>query len=112
MKQRSEMNQKNRSWFQNLKFIFIPSYWTMNYPFSLGWDIYLRSLMRDHKVIRRSRHTVYLGDQAVWIENYPYAFGTPYVDSKNEIEKIRPSRLTIYELKKKIEIDLIKKQPK
>jgi hypothetical protein len=85
----------------------------MNESYSKGWDKLLNHLMTEHKddyvfgnvnPLDGKIHTINFGDFVVWIENYPYAFGTPYEVPGDYVKKVpqyrnvRPSRLTIQRL--------------
>ena len=84
---------------RSLQFMFRPRFWMMNDPFSQEWDDKLNQLMDKFEPkygkpnsIDGQIHTVSFNGNVVWIQNYPYAYATPYpVD-------IRPSRLTILRL--------------
>lgn len=101
------------NFIKNLQFIFRPNYWIMNESYSKGWDELLNHLMTEHKddyvlgdvnPLDGKIHTVSFGDFVVWVENYPYAFGTPYIVPADYAKKVtryrnvRPSRLTIQRL--------------
>jgi hypothetical protein len=103
------------NFIKNLKFIFKPMYWLMNNPYSEGWDDLLNHLMIQYKddyvlghVNDGKIYTIKFGDFVVWVQNYPYAFGTLYEAPKVYTEKVpgyrgvRPSRLTILKLHKMI----------
>lgn len=86
--------------FRSFKFIFIPSYWLMNNPYSKKWDDRLNELLDNHEFTNVGRYTANLGPQSIWIANYPYDCFSPYaLYTKAEF---RPSRLTIYRANKKL----------
>jgi len=76
----------------------------MNDPFNQEWDDKLNQLMDKFEPqygkpngIDGTIHTVSFDGNVVWIQNYPYAYATPY-SVVGESPKIRPSRLTILRL--------------
>lgn len=90
---------------KNLKFILMPHYWMMNYPFSKVWDAKLNKLLQTHKFTNRTEYTADLGNVTIWIVNHPYASFT----SSNR--RCRPSRQTIFEAKRKLERECPKLDP-
>ena len=90
---------------RSLQFIFRPRFWMMNDPFNQEWDDKLNQLMDKFEPeygkpnsIDGHVHTVSFDGNVVWIQNYPYAYGTPYGFWGTSPE-IRPSRLTILRLR-------------
>lgn len=90
---------------KNLQFLFRPTFWLMNYPYDKKWDKQLNELMDKFEPefdrpssIDGKIAIVKFGGCQVWIENYPYAYGTPY-DFYRSVDKVRPSRLTILRLR-------------
>jgi hypothetical protein len=78
----------------------------MNQSFSQEWDDQLNQLMdKFEPVLDRPNsldgaiYTVKFGGHCVWVSNYPYGYGTPY-DFFNNVDRVRPSRLTILRLHK------------
>ncbi len=83
------------SWFLSLQFIFRPSYWSMNYPYSKDVDEIILELLNnnDFESYRtEAKGTAYLGNTLIWVGNKPYASITLY---ETCLENYRPSRLTI-----------------
>lgn len=74
-----------------LFFLFKPTFWFMNYPYSKEMD---RLAKRDLKLgfKRADFCCAEIGMNTYWIANYPYAYGTCFTS-------MRPSRRTIYEMK-------------
>lgn len=74
-----------------LFFLFRPSFWIMNYPYSEDMD---RLAIRDLKMgfKKADLHHAEIGMNTYWIGNYPYAYGASFIS-------VRPSRRTIYEMK-------------
>jgi hypothetical protein len=83
----------------SLKFIFMPSYWIMNYPYSREWDIKLNELLDNHEFTEIGHYYAKLGNANIWITNHPYASMT----LRNPDIGVRPSRLTIERVKKALE---------
>lgn len=89
------------SWFLSLQFIFRPAWWLMNEPYSKEVDKIILELLEkyDFKNLCSTGCTAYLGDAEIWIANKPYGsirlYGT-------DLEKYRPSRLTILKALKKL----------
>jgi hypothetical protein len=90
-----------------LKYIFNPIWWSMNNRYSKRWDIELNRLIdQDNGVIyyisdNITFFDIQFGDIKVWVNNYPYAYGTPI--AKGIPSNIRPSRETIERLKEYVE---------
>lgn len=83
-----------------------PRWWMMLNPYSKEWDYTLNKLMDKYDCTyeginegRDEPFEVTLGDTHIWICNYPYSFG--HVDGYG----VRPGRLTILRLKRKIKYD-------
>lgn len=110
-----------KNFFKNLQFIFRPTFWNMLCPYDKNWDIYLNDLLDKYPVklgkknpINGEYHyvTFNVGENEeinVWIQNYPYAYGTKYNFLVSRDEP-RPSRLTILKLRKK-QMELLKQKP-
>jgi hypothetical protein len=62
------------------------------------WDRELNQLLDDYKLKDIDTHTAVLNGVQVWIANYPYDYGTSGFSG-------RPSRRTIYRLRKRVKID-------
>lgn len=59
-----------------------------------AWDRHLRDLLENPKSItRRSEHVVMINGEAIWVSNWPYAYGSP------REHKWLPSRRTAAKLK-------------
>jgi hypothetical protein len=104
------------SWFNDLIIqIWVainPRYWIMNEWYSSKWDKELNDLMERYD-FEAEPHSythliVKLGNKQIWVGNHPYASFTDY--SVRNIPG-RPSKLTIYKAKQKLERDLKKPQP-
>jgi hypothetical protein len=104
-----------KKFIENIKFIFMPHYWIMNYDYCEKWDSELRNLMQENDFKQCSKtffnikyideYQVKIGDKIIWIVNHPYAsFCDNSFTDKIKIQK-RPSRQTIYLAKKKLEED-------
>lgn len=95
---------------KNIKFIFMPNYWLMNNPYSKPWDIELNYLMEkydpeilgyDGLPVGKTKAAISdceikLGQYHIWIANYPYAYAT----IKYNVIDVRPSRQTIWKLRR------------
>lgn len=95
--------KKLKHFWLNLQFIFMPNYWSMLYPYSEEWDMVLSHLMETQKPeippqnsLDQLYYTVFFGEIEVWIQNYPYAYGGPYINQQKK--KMRASRLTMLKL--------------
>jgi|VirMetMinimDraft_7_1064189.scaffolds.fasta_scaffold133341_1 hypothetical protein len=90
------------NWFLSLQFIFKPSYWLMNNPYSKELDDIILELLDkyDFKDIDSFKATAKLGNAIIWIENRPYSCITLY---ETPLEHYRPSRLTILKALKKLD---------
>lgn len=97
------------TFIKNLQFIFMPSFWYMLYKICPIWDKKLNELLDKYEFTNVDGFTAYLGDNEIWIENYPSATFTPYINLG--VLKIRASRLTILRAKKKLRpVSLIKNE--
>jgi len=84
---------------RNLQFIFMPSYWSMNYPYNKEVDKIINELLDNHELtdLDNKLTTAKLGKATIWVENRPYASARLY---GTRLENYRPSRLTIKRLLK------------
>lgn len=95
--------------------IINPRYWIMNNSYSAEWNKELKFLMKNHVFVINdydTKCTAKLGSREIWIANHPYASFTRY--SRYSFfggESGRPSRLTIYKAKQKLERDVNILQP-
>lgn len=103
------------SWFSDLIIqiwvMINPRYWIMNEWYSSKWDKELNNLMKNHNFVLTfgfSDCTAKLGDWEIWIANHPYA---SFTDHSFRNIPGRPSKLTIYKAKQKLERDLKNPQP-
>jgi hypothetical protein len=71
----------------------------MNERFSKNWDLHLNYLLDNFEFTNIETCSAYLGNEHIWIENYPYDCFTPYLH--NAIG-FRASRLTILRARKKL----------
>jgi hypothetical protein len=103
----------NFSWFNDLIIqIWVainPRYWIMDEWYSSKWDKELNDLMERYDFEAYTHLVVKLGDKEIWVGNHPYASFTDYSSFRNISG--RPSKLTIYKAKQKLERDLKKPQP-
>jgi hypothetical protein len=97
---------------KNLQFLFRPDYWLMQYEYSKEWDTLVNYFIENKEPIfdkvnsiDGKIYNVSFMDVTIWIQNYPYAYGTPSpTDSRYKGNKrYRPSRLTVMKLHKFIE---------
>lgn len=98
-------------WNRYIKFLFIPDYWSMNYPYSWEVDIIIEYLMKYYDFEKVDDFTYKLGDTIIWTENRPYAAIRLY--AYDILSNYRPSRYTIYKALKRIrqiERDEIRRQ--
>lgn len=107
-----------KKFFLNLQFIFKPHFWSMLIPYNKKWDEDLNYLidncdavLDEANSIDNKHYTIIFrsGEYfvSVWVQNYPYSYGRPYLSLKYE-ERYRPSRLTILKLRK-LQLKLLKK---
>jgi len=61
-----------------------PKYWLQNTPTNYEWDAILNYLLDNHKVIMTPHGTAKVGPLEVWVRNWPYAYGTPYVNGSSD----------------------------
>ena len=82
---------------KNIKYLFKPKFWGMEYPYSRPWDFMLNEMLNEEDNVKIvSEFTARVGGVDVWIGNYPYAYGNPKPLS------IRPSRATIERLQEEV----------
>lgn len=55
----------------------LPQYWSQSAPTCKVWDAKLNKLLDEHELIIGNGGGK-LGGVAVWLENYPYAYGANY----------------------------------
>ena len=84
----------------------------MLYRYDPWWDSRIRHLARNfvfdipEEGDPEDGYIVRLAHEKIWISNHPYASFVPYPDGGMNKEKIpRPSRVTIYRLKRKLDIE-------
>lgn len=57
--------------------IFDPRFWTRNYEVCHIWSDWLDNAMDEKSIVeRRSRCLVKIKNQIIWVENWPYAYGS------------------------------------
>lgn len=93
----------------SIQFLFRPSFWIMNHRYNKCWDDFISYIIDNGikpTVIDEFSMVVHVdGDTtsdgvSVWLENYPYAYGTSY--SRGGGVRARPSRYNIVRLDKYI----------
>jgi hypothetical protein len=101
-----------KKFFENLRFIFMPSYWILNYHYSKEVDDLVNDLLDKFEFTDYDGFNAMLGGVWVWCENTPFSAMTIYNPGYNIRVPGRPSRLTIYRGLKKLKthIDLKKSQ--
>ena len=79
----------------NLKFLFMPSYWVMNYPYSKEVDEIINELLDKYEFsdLDDQELTCKLGKATIWVGNIPSASIRLYGTG---LEYYRPSRETIF----------------
>ena len=71
----------------------------MNYPYNDYWDRKVNSIIDNDEVVELCRFYATLKDgKCLWIENYPFSYGTPYGYERYR-PCMRPSRSTIIKLR-------------
>ena len=55
-----------------------PRHWLRNYPTSLAWDAFVLRAIAAGDIVRIGKYSAKVGGKAVWVGNYPYAYGYPY----------------------------------
>lgn len=90
-------------------FIINPKWWLMNDPYDKSWDKKINELLDTHLIKLDPQYTARIGNNCIWVSNYPYAYGSSYnnfIGSTNH----RPSRYTIWRIRKRIKLDSISKE--
>ena len=86
--------------------LFHPSFWIINKPYDEWWDQRFNELMDKYSFEEIGRYHATLGDEKLWIANYPYGcFEHCKYKFPFDIRDVRPSRWTIYKARKKLEHD-------
>lgn len=62
-----------RTLYSFLYFLFRPSWWHQNYPYSKAWSDRLNELMDEHEFESIGSSTAKLGGVEIWVANHPYA---------------------------------------
>jgi len=57
--------------------LFQPEFWMQNHPTSAEWDRELNDMLDNHSVVIKSNFVCEIDGVEIWIQNYPYAFGSP-----------------------------------
>lgn len=94
-----------------LRYLFKPSFWTMLYGYNKIWDKDVNQLIDENKdvvvyynLLTDSCTHCEIDGTYIWIENYPYGYGTGRFESWG-----RPSRRTIERLHKYLKPHIEKK---
>lgn len=83
---------------QKLQVYLNPHNWIRNYQTSSTLSKSINTLLDNgEKILIISPFEVKLGPHYLWIENYPYAYGS------DRYEDIMPDRQTVYRLHKEVE---------
>jgi hypothetical protein len=81
-----------------------PSHWLRNEPTDLVWDEALNRLLDEFPVAKGSEFTVTLGDNTVWVANYPYSYGNYYGNQfGGKVGKLLPKRTTVLRLRRAVD---------
>lgn len=80
----------------------IPKYWLQNYPTSWEWDALLNDILDTAEVVIPGYHTTTIDGVEIWTENWPYAYGAPYI-TRLGMSHFLPSVKTRIRLKKFLE---------
>ena len=82
-----------------LRVLFNPSYWILNSPPpNEEWDGELNKMLDNPEFGRIDSHTCNLNGKTIWIENFPYAYGSPWANHRYHGKDILPKRRTILKL--------------
>lgn len=84
--------------FDYFKVYLNPKFFLMNDPYSSELNKHILSNLSNAKML--SQYYMDVGGIVLWASNYPYAYAT--------FEGFRPSRLTIYRLRKAVLINKLK----
>ena len=82
-----------------------PAWWVNLFKISHEWDKALNQAMDDGVEVHKmssSGYTVMLGNQPIWISNFPYAYGYAWGDGQTREEYRVPLHLTRYRLRRYI----------
>lgn len=82
-----------------------PTLWVQNNTYSPAVDDFVRDIIDNNTSFDDySEHTVTFGGITIWVSNYPYSYGTVHnIKGSRSLPKGRPSRLTIWQLKRYID---------
>ncbi len=78
-----------------LRIIMTPSCWIRNRSTNKQWDRMVLSQLKTPHFTENDNYTVMLNGVQMWVENYPYAYGTDYTGLNDGM----PSRATVFRLK-------------
>lgn len=73
-----------------------PSHWGRNYQYNAEWDALVNEAITNGTVRRITEYRAEMGNGAIWIGGYPFAYGYPYIP-KNA--PIMPARRTVKRLR-------------
>ena len=96
---KKETKRKIRDFFF---FLARPRYWNMSNPYCPHCDKRITILASQNKFAYKGKHTAMLGNCEIWISNHPYASMTIEHPEVRDGRVHRPSRRTIYNLRKKL----------
>lgn len=67
----------------------LPKFWLRGRPTSKAWDEVLNYALDHQGVLNVTRHEAIVGPFAVWISNYPFAFGYNRDDALEMLPRVR-----------------------
>lgn len=88
----------------NVRIILSPTHWISVYPTNKVWDKKLQTLLENPQFEFVSAGRISLNGIQIWIENYPYAYGSKCIETGYTFNKINllPTRKTRIRLRKAV----------
>lgn len=86
-------------------------HWDGEYSVIIGnydkrWDKYMLYLIKEFDFTEYSKYVAKIGDEYIWIENFPAAFGRKWTRPDHNIDRRALSRRTIQLLHAKLQRDI------
>jgi len=98
--------------FLTIYFIINPKWWIMVNKYDKDWDKKINELLDKHKFEAPEYDnglSYKLGNHHIWLGSYPFSYGL-----QNRAYHVgdRPSRYTIWKIRKRVKLDLMSKEDK
>lgn len=77
--------------------LFSPGAWIQNYDTDLIWDAALNKALDEKGITKMGHMTCWIGNQQIWVSNWPYAYGHPYGSRERHVLPKYSTRLRLRE---------------